>query len=228
MQGIYALYWWDQDLIYVGMTQNLNKRKREHSNAMHKNVHHNYQVQNAYHLYGTPEFIVLEYVDTLEQLADKEIAWCYELDALNTEHGLCIIEPGISAYGTQARNSKYTKIDILRVFVLLYKTSLSYQEISDLTKVSAGNIKSIKLGKCHLWLKEKYPDKYGLMQKRRFKGTSNVNKKYGLLQKNGTVYHIINIAQFCREIFGTEVTHQSAISAVLRGRKKSHKGFTLV
>lgn len=34
MYGIYALYWWDQDLIYVGLTQNLNKRKREHFNAM--------------------------------------------------------------------------------------------------------------------------------------------------------------------------------------------------
>lgn len=46
--GIYALYWWEQDLVYIGLSQNLSSRKLEHLNKLKNNRHTNYKVQNTY------------------------------------------------------------------------------------------------------------------------------------------------------------------------------------
>ena len=71
-------------------------------------------------------------------LDDKEILWTNEFDSIN--NGLNIVEAGACPTGFNARNSKYSKIQILRVFSLLINTSKSHSEISKITKVTSSTI----------------------------------------------------------------------------------------
>jgi predicted GIY-YIG superfamily endonuclease len=155
--GIYALYWWEQDLVYIGLSQDLHSRKLEHLSKLERTVHTNYKVQSAYNLYGIPDFIILENC-SISELPAKEIYWTHEFDALRT--GLCIVEPGIVGFGVNSNASKYTKFQILKTFSLLYKNKLSFKEISKRTFVNEGIISDISAGRVHLWISEVYPDKH--------------------------------------------------------------------
>ena len=50
ISGIYALYWWEQDLIYIGLSQDLFSRKSQHYRSLKSSTHYNPKLQNAYKL----------------------------------------------------------------------------------------------------------------------------------------------------------------------------------
>jgi hypothetical protein len=222
--GIYALYWWSQDLVYIGLSQNLCDRKREHLYKLSKGTHTNYKVQNAYNLYGNPEFIIIE-TCSISELPHKEVYWTNEFDALNT--GLCLVEPGIVGFGTNSNASKYGRVQILKVFSLLYQGILTYSEISLRTKVNKGTIADICSGRVHLWLQEQYPTKYQHMctiKNRAYKKHLNIKKAE--LIKDNILYEVYGVKEFCRNILGNE-TFSSAICRVINGTRNSCKGFRL-
>lgn len=230
--GIYALYWWDQDLIYVGLSQTLESRKLEHLSMLRRNKHTNYKVQNAYNLYGVPEFIVLE-LCTIEYLPTLEKYWCYELDGLR-DRGLCLVEPGVVGFGSSSNSSKYSKIQILKVFRLLSSTSLSNTAIGSKVGVPGHVATDIRRGATHLWLREVYPKKYANMHKIYINLSNTYNTRYNypdLVSPEGIVYtNIINITEFCKSIsvFNTNM-HASTVglSKLKLGIKPSYKGWTL-
>ena len=116
--GIYALYWWEQDLIYVGLSQNLSRRKQQHYYDLLANKHINWKVQQAYNNYGSPDFIVLEY-GSMSNLSKLEQHWGNEFDVMG-HRGLNIQEPGWGpGYGTSHNTSVYSQIQILKVFSLV-------------------------------------------------------------------------------------------------------------
>lgn len=224
--GIYALYWWEQDLIYIGLSQSLALRKREHLYKCKNNKHTNYKVQEAYNLYGEPEFIVLEFCKVSE-LAIKEIYWCNEFKALEI-NGLCLVEPGTVGFGASSNASKYTKLQILKVFSLLYKGKHTISQISSRLGVKESLCIDIAKGNTHGWLEEKYPKQYALMLniKDRSKIKYRINKK-ATLQKEGILYDVYCVKEFCRTVFGKD-THSSGICRVISGKRDSYKGFSLV
>lgn len=57
--GIYSLYWEEQDLIYIGQSQNIERRFTEHLYKLKNNTHTNYKVQKAYITYGLPSTNIL-------------------------------------------------------------------------------------------------------------------------------------------------------------------------
>ncbi len=73
--GIYCLNF--EGNCYVGKSNNLLRRHRDHLTSMRDGIA-NYKVLNAYKNYGEPEFLVLEYCDTTS-LNEKEIYWIKEL-----------------------------------------------------------------------------------------------------------------------------------------------------
>lgn len=225
--GIYALYWWNVDLVYVGLSQNLFSRKKEHYSLLANNKHTNYKVQQAYIEYGVPDFIVLEYCP-ISQLQEKEIYWCHELDALGVQ-GLCIVEPGIVGFGSNSNASKYSKFQILKSFSLLYKGSMPYSEISTITKVSKATLFDIVHGNSHLWLKDTYPQQYKAMQQvdRWEVFTKNTKPRAIVQNKEGQQFEIGVVAEFCEQYFGSR-NDKKHMASVLTGGRKSHKGFTLV
>lgn len=224
--GIYALYWWEQDLVYIGLSQSLKSRELEHYNLMRKNKHTNYKVQNAYDKYGEPEFIVLEYC-SIAELPEKEVEWCTEFNALGIK-GLCLVEPGVVGFGTNSNASKYSKIQILRVFSMLYKGTYSILEISSRCNVNRQLPYDINNGKTHLWLKIDYPYEYSLMLSIDRRQALNKQKPLRALIRSpsGEILEVYSLSDFCREEFN-DVTQKKHMGSVLTGKRRSHRGYTL-
>jgi len=156
--GIYSLYWEEPDLIYIGQSQNIEQRFIIHLRSMNNKSHFNYKVQDTYNKYGEPQTSILE-VCTQSELNNLEIYYIAEFTGI-----LNITEGGNSPQGVSARNSKYSKIQILKVFSLLYKGLHTVKSIADKLKVPTHTINDIKEGRSHIWLQVCFPEKYLLMR----------------------------------------------------------------
>jgi group I intron endonuclease len=140
--GIYALYWEEPDLTYVGKSTDLSTRKSSNMRQLRKMQHENYKVQNTFNEFGEPDFIVLEQCST-NVLDSREVYWVVEFNSLF--NGLNINQLGTCAsYGPKSSNSKYSRTQILKAFSLLYKTDKSYKEISVRVKMPEVAIRHIK------------------------------------------------------------------------------------
>ena len=164
MTGIYALWFEESSMVYIGQSSNITRRFNEHIRDLKSNSHYNYKIQDEFNRYGIPEFIILEYCSVLD-LDTNEILWMDEFNSITL--GLNLVGGGRNARGTLASCSKYSKIQILRTFSLLYNTSLSYKEIEAKTKVKHSTVGGIKNMETHLWLREEYPDKYNIIKTRK-------------------------------------------------------------
>lgn len=224
--GIYALYWWEQDLVYIGLSSTLAKRHKEHIRLLTKESHPNYKVQNAFDSFGYPEFIVLEYC-SIHKLPEREIVWCNEFNALGP-NGLCLVEPGIVGFGTNSNSSKYSKVQILKVFALLYKGALSISKISERLGIPKSLIRDIRSGRTHRWLKEDYPDKYLLMCGVKVRALVESNKEVRAIiaAPDGSLHEISSVTEFCLKHFGSK-TDKKHMASVITGGRKSHKGYRL-
>lgn len=226
--GIYALYWWEQDLVYVGQSQNIPRRFREHKYKLSVGTHTNYKVAKAFSMYGMPDIVVLQLAQPTA-LNSLEIWWTNQFDSLNGINGLNIIEPGVVGFGSNSNNSKYSKLELLKVFRLLYSTDLTYGEISKLAHVPKSLICSIYLGESHLWLKYKYPTSYAKMVRmpRRFdinyKLKYQGNKYVIVVSPDNAEHKVTNIREFCR-VNGLKNT---CMGEVIRGKRAHHKGWKL-
>jgi predicted GIY-YIG superfamily endonuclease len=244
--GIYALYWEEQDLTYIGLSQHIETRYKEHIRDMRKGEHTNYKVQNTYSLYGEPKLVIIEEC-SVPNLNDREIYWTKELNTLNTKHGLNIIEAGSAGgWGVNNSNSKYTKLQILRVLRLLSaEVYHSNAAIESATGVNTDTISRIFTQGKHTWLKERYPFRYRLMLERagariqsanalrasNGKEAKSLEAIYGkeglsvpiLISPEGIEYKVTNIREFAK----SHDLNKSGISQVINRKQKSTKGWRL-
>lgn len=229
--GIYALYWEEPDLIYIGLSQTIEGRFKEHTRDMIRGDHSNYLIQKTYNKYGEPNmYHILEECSMLE-LNNREIYWTNEFDALNSKVGLCIVEPGKVGWGTRSNASKYSKWQILRVFSLLYQTSMTCDEIALKCMVNSSLPTDIKREHTHLWLKDIYSSQYNKMLSRPINRTKGVVRGREIVSPEGTTYILdTNLTEFCK-IHDTlnHSPHSSGkgIGKVIRGSRKSYLGWKL-
>lgn len=233
--GIYSLYWEEQDLIYIGQSQNIEKRFTEHLYKLNSNTHHNWKVQEAYHKYGDPVFNILEEC-SLPSLNDREVYWTEEFNSLNSSVGLNIISAGDAGRGTTHACSKFSRKTILKVFVLLYKSKLSLSKIASRTNTTKTSVAAIKAGYSHLWLKEEFPIEYKLMCSNcSMLEAENYESKHTsvavLISPNKELYTISSITEFCKQIpiFASNMnSSRPNISKLLANKISSYKGWRLL
>lgn len=74
--------------VYVGGSQDLNNRRRDHIKKLRKNAHHNPNLQNSFNEYGENNFklYILEFCNK-EDLNEREEYWINELKANQSEFG---------------------------------------------------------------------------------------------------------------------------------------------
>lgn len=223
--GIYAIYWQEEDLIYIGQSGNIEVRFNEHQNKLKRISHSNYKVQDAYNKYGKPDYIIIEKC-TMEQLNYLEILWTYEFSSMDEVCGLNIIIPGTTGgSGVFSGNSKYSKIQILKVFRLLSSSVYTtIKDISNIMKVSTSAIGSILRGESHVWLSEVYPIRYNNMLNRLKYGHHHktYNKKYTLYYE-GAPYTFNCIDKFSK----ANNLNSICISRVIKGTQSHHRGWYL-
>ena len=224
--GIYALYWADQDLIYIGQSKDLEKRKYEHFRLMSTGKHHR-RIQEVYSKYGNPVFTVLEYCK-ISDIDIAEIAWIAEFDSLNPRIGLNT-RPGGQDIGKDTTHgaSKFSKEKVLEACTLLCDPTLRLQDISDKTTISTSVLSTIANQKKHTWVSEDYPalaikmleavDTRILLTKK-----DSRDSNYYIKSPEGLVYSITNIAMFCRE----HSLLDTKINEVLREKRKHHCGWS--
>lgn len=221
--GIYALYWEEQDLIYIGQSVNIEKRFKRHTSNSLAGRHSNYKVQNAYNLYGLPKLIILEGCST-SFLDEQEIYWTKEFNSINV--GLNITEAGAAGFGPNSGGAKYSIIDILKVFRYSYLKCykhLSVKQVAKSLNVHEALVNSIRAGNTHAWLSESFPYQYTLMLNSN-RGAGNLNiSGYTLVSPEGLILHIINLKKFARE----NGLDQGHLSKVVNGTRKQHKGWKL-
>lgn len=233
MIGIYSLLWEDQDLIYIGQSTTIERRFYHHKYELEHGTHYNYKLQGAYNNHGLPTFNVLEEC-SIDQLDTLEIAYINEFGSLN--NGLNLVEGGGGTLkGINAAGAKHSKITILRVFSLLYKSTKTQADISRITGVPKPTIAKLAIGNAHLWLLEEYPKQYKEMLHNNTLRTKT-NRKGGLSGKvyptlvylDGSEHNITtNVVDFCRTSPILNGIGNAPLALVLQGKKLSYKGFKL-
>ena len=167
--GIYAIYWEQPDLIYVGQSMDIEARFAAHKGYLKRGDHANWKISEAYHKYGLPEFLILEECSASTLLLN-EVHWVSEFNNV-----LNIQEAGVPVgTGVKNPNSKHSKRRILRAFVYLYKYGFPQHKVAALTGIPRGTLSHITCGKAHHWLQQDYPDEFSLLQKN---ATSNEKLK---------------------------------------------------
>lgn len=227
--GIYLLHWEEPDLYYVGQSTNISRRFSAHKTTAKHNAHRNYKVQEAFNKYGIPILTILDICE-IELLEAKEQYWVTEFKSPSL---LNLSEVGPSNSGTTSSGSKYSKFTILKVFSLLYNSTLTYKDIALKCDTNIAIPGNICRGDTHIWLKEEYPEQYALMISNRENAAKvrimHNNSLVPIVYKTGEVFTITNISEFARQqskLLGTTIDSAS-LSKLLRGKIKSHKGFQL-
>lgn len=217
--GIYSIYFEEPDLYYIGQSQNIELRFRKHLNLLKLSKHSNYKLQEAYNLYGMPSHMILE-TCTIKDLNSKEIYWQNEFNSLNS---LDIITAGVSGgYGINNSASKYSLVEILKVFRYLYLTNFKNTDIAKIVSVNPSLVNNIVQGKAHTWLKERYPKLYSRMLLRdNFIITNKINQ---YIIKDIKEFVVLNAYLFPN----TSIDNiRKGISKLKTGKVSSYKNYTL-
>lgn len=215
--GIYALWWEDQDLVYIGQSVRIERRFKDHNYRANTNSDSK-NLNIVYSTYGIPELVILEKC-IISELDGKEVEWIRQFDTINTSIG------GLGGnFGYNSGKCSASRDDCIRVLNLLTNPSLTTKEISNITNVAFRTVESIAYKQRHFWLEEEFPKEYkiatetkrfSISQERRFK--TNVV----LISPEGTEYTVTNLSKFAKE----HNLNKGHICAVARGAEHSHKNW---
>jgi group I intron endonuclease len=236
--GIYALTWEGTDKVYIGLSTRIEQRFMDHVASMKANKHDNFKVQQAYITYGIPSLIIIEKC-SVEELNSNEVYWIEEFDSI--ENGFNIIEGGGSSYGHRHTTSKYSKIQILKTFILLAKTSMSYISISNRTKVAKGTVARIAQALSHTWLQAINPEMYELATRNRTllsnynrsigrTGVGNTKYTYTFISPLGEIYSNSCITNFCKTVgkFDNVQAAKQGFSKIINGTRTEYFGWKCI
>ncbi len=235
--GIYKLDFPGTEKVYIGQAKDIIKRIKEHLYTF-KNNTASKKLQQAYNTYGEPSYTILCEC-TIEELNATENEAIDIFNSCDNGFNTFRLEGGsIRAQGGLTHsNSKYTKREILKIFSLLYRTTIPYTKIATRTNLSKYLVHNIASGLHHLWLKAEYPDQFKLMldnkllrNKQNKKNLASMgNSTPTLYGPNGIIYeNITNIAELCRNdpILSTKGDNaRSAIGKLLKGNIGGYCGF---
>lgn len=159
--GIYKLNFKGTSKVYIGQSLNIEVRFMHHIYCI-KEGRASTKIREAVSLYGLPTMELLEecQLDSLE----KEIIQIYNSvkDGFNTRSEAY---GGTNLQGENSALSIYPNDLVEEVFILLIGEYIPFKEISSITGVSISVIENISRLKSHIWLKDKYPDKYLILEK---------------------------------------------------------------
>lgn len=225
--GIYKLNFPSTNLIYIGKSKNIEARFRNHLSSLKKR-NGSLKLQWAYDTYGEPIYeILIECQDS--ELNFWEIQYISLFNSL--EKGLNTLPGGADSpvmLGLDNPNSKYLEEDYFNVLYFLSEPGYGINEIAELTGVSKYVIQHIASEESHIWLKEKYPKLYEKMTGISKLGRNNAFQRGisypKIMSPTGEIFEVKHQTNFAKE----HNLLQSKLCQVLKGSRKSHKGWILV
>lgn len=149
---------------YIGLTNNIARRRSRHFTDLKCNRHDNNFLQKEYNIYGKENFsfeIIFEGDINYKEISEKEKYYIKFYDSY--KNGYNQNEGG--DFGPSNGGSHLTESDILNILSALEFMSRPGQILSDIFGVSKTTISRIKHGENHVQYKEKY-DKMSLEERK--------------------------------------------------------------
>lgn len=230
IMGVYEIWNTINDKKYIGSSVDCRRRRRQHASLLRHNKHQNPILQEDFN--GTGEFafvfLLLEIVEDRAKLVETEQKW---MDKINPEYNINPLAG--NTVGKYVNNKEAHK-----------KISKSIKAIW-----ASGYMDQFHKGKKRKWkaghppnLGKKFSEEtrakisaattgknnpnYGKPrtdEHKRLLSIKNAKTYSGAISPDGTVYApIINMSKFCRE----HDLGLSSMVAIMKGRRKSHKGWT--
>lgn len=141
--------------IYIGLTNNIVRRKTRHFTDLRHNRHDNHFLQKEFNIYGEDNFsftVEFEGNVTEKEIGDKEKEFIKKYDSYR--NGYNQNEGG--NFGASNGGSKLTQSDIFNILSVLDFMSRPGQVLADIYDVSRTTISRIKKGVNHNQYKEEY------------------------------------------------------------------------
>lgn len=144
MKGIYKITNLINEKVYIGQTDRLNNRKREHFYKLEKNEHHNEHLQKAYKKYGKDNFI-FEIIEETDFLDERELFWINQYGGLNSENNYNLKNP------IDKRWSDYVRVKQSKTMLgennPNYGNKWTKEQKEKLSKLTKGKTLEEKIGK---------------------------------------------------------------------------------
>ncbi len=145
------------------------------------------------------------------------------------KYSLLLNLKGKREIGINSPQSKHSEDCIVQIFnYIIDKPTTPYKDKSEIFNVSLAVVAFIANGTTHLWLRDRFPEKYALLET--LKGTrsggtveSRGIKIPNILSPDGVEYKVTNIRQFSRE----HNIPYTSLSYLLHGKSKQAKGWTV-
>ena len=141
--------------IYIGLTNNIVRRRTRHFTDLRHNRHDNHFLQKEFNIYGEDNFsftIEFEGDVTEKEIGDKEKEFIKKYDSYR--NGYNQNEGG--NFGASNGGSKLTQSDIFNILSVVEFMSRPGQVLADIYDVSRTTISRIKKGINHNQYKEEY------------------------------------------------------------------------
>lgn len=140
---------------YIGLTNNIARRKARHFTDLKRNIHDNSFLQKEYNIYGKDNFsfsIEFQGDVTFEQIGEKEKEFIKKYDSY--KNGYNQNEGG--NFGPSNGGSHLTESDIFNILSAIEFMSRPGQVLSDIFNASRTTISRIKRGINHNQYKIEY------------------------------------------------------------------------
>lgn len=202
--GIYKITNIVNGKIYIGKSQNIEKRFKAHINDLNRNCNHNPHFQNAWNKYGKDNF-KFEIIHTLniyneEKISELEIYYISKYNSTDTNFGYNFQCGGQGAKlserqkefireNSKFKNASLTKEQVIEIKLALY-CLMDRKELARMYNVDISVIKGIAEIRNYYYVCEELNDKIKNLKQ---KLINERNKEVINLYKNG--YRIIDICK---------------------------------